>query len=66
MSAKVRIIVSGNRQEVMGLLNKLMECHGRDAKVAEVFPEEDDRFSNWIDRHEESLRVDKIVPKQAC
>ena len=66
MSAKVRIIVSGNRQEVMGLLNKLMECHGRDAKVAEVFPEEDDRFSNWIDRHEESLRVDQILPKQVC
>ena len=51
---KIRIIVSGNRHEVMGLLNKLMECHGRDAKVAEVFPQE------------ESLRVDKIVPKQAC
>lgn len=66
MSAKVRIIVSGNRQEVMGLLNKLMECHGRDAKVAEVFPNEDDRFSSWLDLHEESLRVDQILPKQVC
>ena len=66
MSAKVRIIASGNRQEVMGLLNKLMECHGRDAKVAEVFPQEDDSFSKWLDMHEESLRVDQILPKQVC
>lgn len=66
MSAKVRIIASGNRHEVMGLLNKLMDCHGKDAKVADLFPQTDDSFSKWLDAHEESLRVDKIVPKQAC
>lgn len=66
MSAKVRIIVSGNRQEVMGLLNKLMECHGRDTKVADLFPQTDDSFSKRLDAHEESIRVDQILPKQAC
>lgn len=63
---KIRIIAKGNRKEVMGLLNKLMECHGKDAKVADVFPSKDDRFSSWLDKHEESIRVDQIVKRQAC
>ena len=55
---KVRIIMSGNKKEVMGFLNKLMECHGRKARVSDVFPHKDDRSCDTTPF--------RFIPNEAC
>ena len=58
---KVRIIMSGNKKEVMGFLNKLMECHGRKARVSDVFPHKDDRYPLVSD-----TTAVRFIPNEAC